>query len=119
MQRTKADCRGIDMADFKTHITTSTVLGIGYGTVAHFYFGMAPQDCMIAAGMCSVAGMLPDLDSNSGIPVRETLCFIAAVIPMLMVRRFSELGMNPESMVLASGVIYVGLRFGAGEIFKR
>ncbi len=107
------------MADFKTHISTSTTLGIAYGTGAYFLFNMEAQDCMVAAGLCSLAGMLPDLDSDSGVPVRETLCFVSAVIPMLMVRRFAEMGMSPETMVLAAAVIYVGIRFGVGEIFKR
>jgi len=28
------------MAGFKTHIATSTVLGIGYGAAAHFRYGV-------------------------------------------------------------------------------
>ena len=107
------------MADFKTHITTSTILGGVYGGVAYLGFDMAPQDCLVAAGLCSYSGMLPDLDSSSGVPVRETLCFLSAVVPMLMVRRFAEMSMSPETMVLTAGLLYVGIRFGLGEIFKR
>jgi len=107
------------MADFKTHITTSSILGVAYGTGAYLGFDMKLDDCIVAAGACSVAGMLPDLDSSSGIPVRETLSFVSAVIPMLMLRRFAELNLSPDTMVLVAGVIYVGMRFGVGEIFKR
>ena len=60
------------MADFKTHITTSTVLGVGYGATAYFGFDMPMSHCFVAGAMCSVAGMLPDLDSDSGVPVRVT-----------------------------------------------
>lgn len=106
------------MADFKTHITTSTVVGIGYGAAGYF-LGVPPDTAMLAAGMCSVSGILPDLDSGSGIPLRETIAFSAAIIPMFMIHRFSEFGLSHESMVLAAGLIYVAVRFGVGEIFKR
>ena len=107
------------MADFGTHITTSTVLGAGYGALAWYYWDIPPQHCIIAAMLCSVAGMLPDLDSDSGVPVRETLCFLAVLIPMLMIPRFQALGLDTEQIVFASALIYVGLRFGVGELFKR
>src|SRR5687768_1680103 len=76
------------MAGFKTHIATSTALGIGYGSAAFLFFEALPGDCLLAAGLCSVSGMLPDLDSDSGVPVRESITFAAAVVPMLMMRRF-------------------------------
>ena len=44
------------MANFKTHISTSTMLGIGYGIGAYFLWDVPAQHCIIAAGLCSVAG---------------------------------------------------------------
>ncbi len=107
------------MADFKTHITTSTVIGIGYGAGALLIWDIPFQQCVIAAGLCSVAGMLPDLDSDTGIPVRETLCFLSAVIPAMMIPRFEALGMTPEHIVFASVVIYILFRFVGGKLFKK
>lgn len=107
------------MANFKTHISTSTMVGIGYGVGAFFVWDVPVQQCVIAAGLCSVAGMLPDLDSDTGIPVRETLCFLSAIIPALMIPRFQALGMTPEQIVFAAVVIYIGFRFGVGAIFKK
>jgi membrane-bound metal-dependent hydrolase YbcI (DUF457 family) len=107
------------VADFKTHITTSTVLGIGYAVVGHFVFQLDIPTCVVAGGLCSIGGMLPDLDSDSGIPVREMLCFVSVLVPMLMLERFQALGWTPETMVFASGVMYVAIRFGVGYIFKR
>ncbi len=63
--------------------------------------------------------MLPDLDSDSGIPLRETSMFAAAVIPMLMIDRFRDLGLSHEAMALAAMLIYVAIRFVAVEFFKR
>ena len=107
------------MADFKTHITASTVLGVGYCTVANMKFGVPLGHCMIAGALCSVAGMLPDLDSKSGIPQREMLSFVSVLVPMLMILRFQELGFTSEQMVFVAGVCYVVIRFGLGELFKR
>ncbi len=107
------------MADFKTHITTSTVLGFAYGGAGYFLQGLPPAHCLIATGLCSVAGMLPDLDSNSGIPQREMLSFVSVIIPMLMLDRFHALGLEPVHMVFIAGVMYVIIRFGIGGLFRR
>ncbi len=107
------------MADFKTHITTSTVLGVAYGTGAYFGFNMPLPHCFVAGGLCSVAGMLPDLDSSSGIPQREMLSFVSVIVPVLMLRRFEQLGMSPEHMVFVAALLYVFIRFVIGGIFKR
>jgi hypothetical protein len=106
------------MAGFETHITVSTLTGIGYGLWG-WQCGATPETCILAAGLCSVSGMLPDLDSDSGRPVQEMSCFAAAVIPMLMLERFENFGWSREMMVLAAAAIYVAVRFGVAELFKR
>ena len=63
--------------------------------------------------------MLPDLDSESGVPLRETMAFSAAVTPMLMIDRFQHLGMSHESIVLAGVCIYIMVRFGLAELLRR
>jgi membrane-bound metal-dependent hydrolase YbcI (DUF457 family) len=109
----------LDMADFKTHISTSTAIGAVYGVVGFYGLGVPPAHCLIAGTLCSVAGMLPDLDSNSGIPQREMLCFGSAVVPMLMLPRFQALGLSTEEMVFLAGVMYFAIRFGVGNLFKK
>ncbi len=107
------------MADFKTHITTSSILGCIYGAGGFYIYDQPLPHSLVAAGLCSVAGMLPDLDSNSGIPQREMLSFVSVVIPMLMLKRFEALGLNAEHMVFIAGVMYVTIRFGIGGLFRR
>lgn len=107
------------MADFKSHITGSTIVGLAYG-----YWGVSTQSIsvesgIVAAGLCSVSGMLPDLDSDSGIPLRETSLFISAVVPILMIHRFRDLGFTAEDMAVASMLLYIAIRFIAVEFFKR
>jgi membrane-bound metal-dependent hydrolase YbcI (DUF457 family) len=107
------------MADFKTHITTSTICGIGLGATAYIGFEYPLDQCLLAAALCSIAGMLPDLDSDNGVPVRETFAFAAAIVPMLMIERFQHMHLTAEQMALAGVFIYLGVRFGVSRIFKR
>ena len=106
------------MAGFKTHITASCGVGAAYGA-AGYYFGMPLESCLVAGGICGIAGILPDLDSKSGVPVRETLAFAAAAVPALMLDRFQSLGFSNERIVLLCASISLIVRFGLGELFKR
>jgi hypothetical protein len=107
------------MAGFKMHIGTSTVLGAACGTAAALVYDVPPSTCILAGGLCSVSGMLPDLDSGPGVPLRESVSFAAAVVPMLLIDRFKQMGMSPESMVLAGGALYLFIRFGIGKLLRK
>lgn len=107
------------MADFRTHITFSTTLGIAYGTLGYLQYELPLGNCVIAGGLCSLAGMLPDLDSDSGVPVRELKLFTSAVIPMLLMERFQRMGMSHASMVVAGGAVYAFIRFFVWDMFRK
>ncbi len=98
------------MANFRTHITVSTAAGIAYGLAG--YSGGLPWDsCLLAAGLCSAGGILPDLDSDSSVPLRETVSFTAAVAPMLLLDRWRHLGASTDLVILLGGVLYLAIRF--------
>lgn len=106
------------MADFRTHISVSSVAGIVYG-VAGFQSGLPWQTCVVAGGLCGVSGMLPDLDSDSGIPLREATLLSSALVPMMMVDRLERIGLSHESMILVTVGVYFLIRFGIAELFRR
>ena len=106
------------MADFRTHVTTSSVLGAGYAGMGAV-MGMPLDTCVVAGGLCGVSGMLPDLDSDSGIPLREAMGFAAAVIPMLLVDRFEMLGLRHDVMIILTAGIYFGIRFAGASLVSR
>ncbi|TWU42163.1 hypothetical protein Poly41_04590 [Novipirellula artificiosorum] len=95
------------------------MVGIAYGYWGVTSQGMPLESSLLAGGLCSVSGMLPDLDSDSGIPLRETSMFCAAIVPMLMIDRFRDLELSHEAMALAAMLIYIGIRFILVEFFKR
>ncbi len=107
------------MAGFKTHITTSTLLGVGYGATAFTCFHAPLDQCLLATGLCGVSGMLPDIDSDSGTPLRESLAFAAAVVPMLLIDRFRAAGLSTDMIVLAGAITYLFVRFVLGYWLKR
>jgi membrane-bound metal-dependent hydrolase YbcI (DUF457 family) len=106
------------MAGFKMHISTSTVLGIGYGAAAYSLYHLPPSTCVLAGGLCSVSGMLPDLDSGPGRPLRESMAFAAAVVPMMMVDRFKLMGLSLEWIILIGGAMYLLIRFGLAAVLR-
>jgi len=103
---------------FRVHITGSTIIGAGYGTAAWALGDMPPMTCLLAGGLCSVAGMLPDLDSGPGIPLKESVAFAAAVAPMMMIHRFHQMQLPLEAMILAGAAIYLAIRFGLTWLLK-
>src|SRR5436190_1634833 len=105
------------MADFKKHIGFSTALGAGYAGVL-YYSGFQSTHCILAAATCGIAGMLPDLDSDSGRPVRELFGFTALADPLCLVRRLEHHGVTPEGLILWCVGLYAGIRFGLAWLFK-
>ena len=95
------------------------MVGAAYGYWGVTQQSMSLETALLATGLCSVSGMLPDLDSDSGIPLRETSMFVAAVAPMLMIDRFQDLGLSHESMALGALMVYLLVRFVLVEIFRR
>jgi hypothetical protein len=87
--------------------------------VAYKHFGLPAPTCILAGTLCSVSGMLPDLDSDSGVPLRESLAFAAACVPLLLFERLRSMGWSNEVLVLAGAGIYFGVRFGIGNMLKK
>ncbi len=106
------------MAGFKTHITFSSILGVGYGTAAYCLYDIPLPSCILAGGLCGVSGMLPDLDSGPGVPLRESMAFAAAVVPMLLVHHFQAAGWSYETIALAGAAIYLLVRFGGTHLLQ-
>jgi len=106
------------MAGFKTHITVSSLLGVGYGGAAYFMYGVPWPTCALAGGLCGVSGMLPDIDSDSSTPQRESMAFASAVVPMMLLHRFQHWGMSHELILLAGAAVYLLIRFGAAALLR-
>ncbi|MFO1019268.1 MAG: metal-dependent hydrolase [Planctomycetales bacterium] len=103
------------MAGYKTHITVSSLLGVGVGAGAVFGFDFTPAQGILAGVLTSVGGMLPDLDSQSGRPVRELFSLTAALAPMVMMRRLLVWGHDSDGAMLLAVLLYVAIRYGGAK----
>ncbi len=107
------------MAGFRTHITVSGALGIGYGGAAVQPLGFSTEAAVLAAGLTTVGGMLPDLDSDSGVPVREMFGLAAVVVPLTMVPRLHHMHVSQEGILATLLFGYIVIRYGVATLFKR
>lgn len=106
------------MAGFHTHITVSTLVGVGYAALGAYGYELPLATCAIGGGLCAICGIMPDLDSDNAVPARETLSFLAAVVPMLLFYRFHYEGLATENILLFGAPLYLMIRFGFGQILK-
>ena len=107
------------MANFAGHITTSAVLGVAVGAVGSIQFHYDWGPVFLAAGLTTIGGMLPDLDSDSGIPVREMFGLAGVVVPILMLPRLSAHAFTIEQLLVILGAVYMGVRYAVAELFRR
>jgi hypothetical protein len=107
------------MAGFRMHVSTSSLLGCGYAAAGHAFYGMTLDTSIVAGAMCGFSGMLPDLDSDYGVPLRETMAFAAALSPMLLVGHFHSARFTHDEMILAAVSIYLFVRFGVTNMIRK
>jgi hypothetical protein len=106
------------MASFRGHIAFASVLGGVYGGVGSVMFGLDWGPVFLGAGLTAIGGLMPDLDSDSGVPVRELFSLAAVVTPLLLVKRLHHAGLTPEQILAMMAGVYVLVRYGGAALFK-
>jgi membrane-bound metal-dependent hydrolase YbcI (DUF457 family) len=101
------------------HITVSSLCGVAYGAATVQPLGFPTETGLLAAGVTAVGGMLPDLDSGSGRPVREMFGLAAVIVPLMLVHRMMQAGVSHEGILAALLFGYLVIRYVASEVFKR
>jgi membrane-bound metal-dependent hydrolase YbcI (DUF457 family) len=107
------------MAAYREHITVSGTLGIAYASAAFFALQFSLAQVMIAAILTWIAGMLPDMDSQSGKPVRELFGVTAALTPLLLLQHANSLGISGDRAMLFSLLLYGGVRYGGAAVLGK
>jgi membrane-bound metal-dependent hydrolase YbcI (DUF457 family) len=106
------------MADYRTHVITSSALGAVYGFASTVMLGFTGIQGALAGVLTGVSGMLPDLDSDSGRPIREVFGLLAAVGPLVLMERLERWGGSRESALLLAVILYVAIRYVASGILQ-
>lgn len=104
------------MAAYREHLSVSSLLGIGVGAGAYFALGFTPIQGALVGWLTALGGMLPDLDSQTGRPVREMFGLVAAIAPLALVGRvIGWLGLDASSIemtMLLIVVMYLTIKYG-------
>jgi membrane-bound metal-dependent hydrolase YbcI (DUF457 family) len=107
------------MASYRGHLALSTALGVAYGAIGYGRLGLDWGPACLAGGLTALGGLLPDLDSDSSVPVRELFGLAAAAAPFLLYGRVREAGFSPEQTVVLLAALYLLIRYGLAALFKR
>ena len=104
------------MAAYREHVSVSSLLGLGVGAGAYFALGFTPIQGALAGWLTALGGMLPDLDSQTGRPVREMFGLVAAIAPLALVNRvIGWLGLDASSIemvMLLIVLMYLMIKYG-------
>lgn len=107
------------MASYRGHLTFAGLLGAGYGSLALFEGRWDWGPALIAAGLTTLGGLLPDLDSDSGVPVRELFGVWAAVAPILLFESVkSRCQQSTEQTLVVLSAVYLFIRYLLSYLFK-
>ena len=107
------------MAGFKTHITFSALCGAAVGCYGAWQWQLDWGPIALASALTTLGGMLPDLDSDSGVPVRELFGLAGAFIPVLLIHRLRRGEFTHDQMLAILIGVYLFIRYGLSEFFKR
>ena len=73
----------------------------------------------LALGLTMLGGMLPDLDSDSGRPVRELSILAGFIFPILLIPRLRRLGMSIEQGFVIIIAVHFLIRYGLSALIRR
>jgi hypothetical protein len=107
------------MASYRGHLAFSAALGAAYGGLGVAWWDFDWGAALLAAGLTTLGGLLPDLDSDSGVPVRELFGIAAAVTPFLLYQHLRDRGLSGEQVLVALAGVYLFIRYGLSQVFKR
>jgi hypothetical protein len=106
------------MASYQGHLMFSSALGAVYGGAGAYYLGMDWGPVFLGAGLTTLGGLMPDLDSDSGVPVRE-LFGLAAVLTPLVLLPYLPPGLTFDQRLVLLAALYLLIRYGLSRVFKR
>src|SRR5262245_58360672 len=107
------------MAGYRGHLAFSTALGLAYGAGAYWYFGVDPLASVMAGCLTSASGLLPDLDSDSGVPVRTLFGLASILVPVLALPRMLAMRRPLEEVLVFLVVAHLFIRYVLSALFKR
>jgi len=107
-----------NLGNFRQHITCSTVTGIAVGGIA-YHFGFSSSASLVSAGLCSFAGMLPDIDSDTSKSFQECIYLTAGIGCLLTAARLRYHGFDADLAMLGGAFMFLFIRFVVAMWIKK
>jgi membrane-bound metal-dependent hydrolase YbcI (DUF457 family) len=107
------------MASFKGHVATSAGLGLVYGSFAFWQMRIALGPAILGAGLTTVGGLLPDLDSDKSVPKRTLFRLLGVGVALLGLQHLLETSAPLGSGAAILAGIYLSVRYFLGYVFRQ
>lgn len=106
------------MADFRTHLSVAAAGGVLVALGGWQSGLLSLSEAPTLAVLVAFGGILPDIDSDHSKAIR--LIFnLFAVLAVVAGALLLQARLPPGQLLAACGGLYVGVRYGAGAVFKR
>ena len=106
------------MASFRQHISFSAIVGGGIFPVSLLVFQLGVSDSILVSLWCWFAGMLPDIDSDTGRPLDLIFGHLASCLPFLVVVQLPE-NTTLSTITLVFIAAYYVIRHPLQKLFEK
>ena len=108
------------MAGFKTHLAGGIASGTGLSLMGHSLAGLSPMQTGAIFVVGTAAGLLPDLDSDSGKPLAFLFQLVSILVPSLLFTRAAQrFGTSPEFLICYFTLAYLFINFVVCAAIKK
>lgn len=108
------------MADFKTHLTGGIISGAGFSVVGLFTNALTVTQAGAVFTVGAFAGLLPDLDSDTGKPLTFLFQLLSIIIPCVFFPTAAQYGGNsPEFLICYFILSYIFINYIVCSLIKK
>ena len=108
------------MADFKTHLTSGILSGAGFSAAGLFTNALTVTQAGAVFTVGALAGLLPDLDSDTGKPLNFLFQLLSVIIPCVFFFRAVQYGENsPEFLICYFTLSYLFIHYIICSLIKK
>jgi hypothetical protein len=109
------------LGSYRQHLGFASVLGVAYAVAAFFYTGIHWLYGSVAALLAAISGLLPDLDSDSGVEMKGFTGMLGVLVAVAVWEGLGKVHPPPafELHLWATVLSYVTVRHGIRRIASR
>ena len=108
------------MAGFKTHLAGGIASGTGLSLIGYHFQGLSLMQAGAIFVVGSAAGLLPDLDSDTGKPLAFLFQLVSILVPSLLFTRAAQrFGNSPEFLICYFTLSYLLINYVVCAVIKK